>query len=52
VVTGRDDHGKSVLKSDTELEPATVALIPGSTATLATDARPTSSVRVVRIPPN
>src|SRR6267378_2965260 len=45
VVTGRDDHGKSVLKSDTELEPATVALIPGMEfrTVWGTDATPTLS---------
>jgi mannose-6-phosphate isomerase-like protein (cupin superfamily) len=45
VVTGRDDYGKSVLKSDTELEPATVALIPGMEfrTVWGTDATPTLS---------
>ena len=45
VVTGRDDHGKSVFKSDTELEPATVALVPGleRRTVWGTDATPTLS---------
>jgi mannose-6-phosphate isomerase-like protein (cupin superfamily) len=45
VVTGRDDRGKSVFKSDTELEPVTVALIPGIElrTVWGTDATPTLS---------
>lgn len=45
VVTGRDDHGKSVFKSDIELEPATVALIPGMELRMmwGTNATPTLS---------
>src|SRR5260370_7311493 len=45
VVPGRDDHGKSVLKSDTDLEPATVAVIPGMEfrTVWGTDATPTLS---------